>query len=152
MPLARMCGAEAVRRLTPQEQVESTMTGRKRRAETASVSSETGRTARRAQTPPEAQTGEATAAPSDWPPTERISWFPIPDEDELDPRVAELVARQREKLGAPNNVVRVHAWRPELMLRWLELFDYISKGPSGLSRVEREMIGVVVSAENRCIF
>jgi uncharacterized peroxidase-related enzyme len=91
-------------------------------------------------------------AASDWLLDERISWFPIPDEADLDPRIAELVARQRDKLGAPNNVVRAHAWRPELMLRWLELFDYISKGPSGLSRVEREMIGVVVSAENRCIF
>jgi len=90
--------------------------------------------------------------PSDWTPEERISWFPIPDEEDLDPRVADLVARQREKLGAPNNVVRVHAWRPDLMLRWLDLFDGINKGPSGLSRVEREMIGVVVSAENRCIF
>ena len=88
---------------------------------------------------------------SDWEVGERISWFPIPDEAELDPRVADLVARQREKLGAPNNVVRVHAWRPELMLRWLELYEYISKGPSGLSRIEREMIGVVVSAENRCM-
>ncbi len=92
------------------------------------------------------------APPSDWAPTERISWFPVPDEGELDPRVAELVARQREKLGAPNNVVRTHAWRPELMLRWLDFYEYISKGPSGLSRVEREMIGVVVSAENRCVF
>ncbi len=90
--------------------------------------------------------------PSDWTLGERISWFPIPDEGDLDPRVADLVARQREKLGAPNNVVRVHAWRPDLMLRWLDLFDSINKGPSGLSRVEREMIGVVVSAENRCIF
>ncbi len=98
--------------------------------------------------------GHAETAPaaSDWEPTERISWFPVPHEDELDPRVAELVARQREKLGAPNNVVRVHAWRPDLMLRWLELYEYISKGPSGLSRAEREMIGVVVSAENRCLF
>jgi uncharacterized peroxidase-related enzyme len=105
----------------------------------------------------EAQAGaegraEPDGAASDWEPTERISWFPVPHEDELDPRVAELVARQREKLGAPNNVVRVHAWRPELMLRWLELYEYISKGPSGLSRAEREMIGVVVSAENRCLF
>ncbi len=88
---------------------------------------------------------------SDWEVGERISWFPVPDEAELDPRVADLVRRQREKLGAPNNVVRVHAWRPELMLRWLELYEYISKGPSGLSRIEREMIGVVVSAENRCM-
>jgi uncharacterized peroxidase-related enzyme len=89
---------------------------------------------------------------SDWPPTERISWFPVPDEENLDPRVKELVEKQREKLGAPNNVVRTHAWRPELMLRWLDFYEFISKGPSGLSRVEREMIGVVVSAENRCVF
>ncbi len=89
---------------------------------------------------------------SDWLPSERISWFPIPDEADLDPRVADLVRRQREKLGTPNNVVRAHAWRPDLMLRWLELQDYVTKGPSGLSRAEREMIAVVVSAENRCIF
>ena len=96
--------------------------------------------------------GSPVRAPrSDWEVGERISWFPIPAEEELDPRVADLVRRQREKLGAPNNVVRVHAWRPELMLRWLELYDYINKGPSGLSRIEREMIAVVVSAENRCM-
>ena len=94
---------------------------------------------------------EFPAPRSDWEVGERISWFPVPDEAELDPRVADLVRRQREKLGAPNNVVRVHAWRPELMLRWLQIYDYISKGPSGLSRIEREMIGVVVSAENRCM-
>ena len=91
-------------------------------------------------------------APTDWLPEERISWFPIPEEADLDPRVADLVVRQRQKLGAPNNVVRVHAWRPDLMLRWLELQDYITKGPSALSRIEREMIAVVVSAENRCLF
>lgn len=91
------------------------------------------------------------AAFDDWTPTERISWFPVPKEEELDPRVADLVRRQREKLGGPNNVVRVHAWRPDLMLRWLDLYDYINRGPSGLSRIDREMIGVVVSAENRCI-
>ena len=95
---------------------------------------------------------KAPGAASDWLPQESISWFPIPDEADLDPRVADLVARQRQKLGAPNNVVRVHAWRPELMTRGLELYEYISKGPSGLSRIEREMIGVVVSSENRCIF
>src|SRR5690348_7097012 len=95
-----------------------------------------------------------TARPApvdDWTPTERISWFPIPKEEDLDPRVAALVKLQREKLGAPNNVVRCHAWHPEAMLRWLDLYDYINKGPSGLSRIEREMVGVVVSAENRCI-
>lgn len=100
----------------------------------------------------DAERPHSGGAASDWEPSERISWFPVPAEEALDPRVADLVARQRKKLGAPNNVVRVHAWRPELMLRWLELYEYISKGPSGLSRAEREMIGVVVSAENRCLF
>src|SRR3954447_5163018 len=92
-----------------------------------------------------------TALADDWTPTERISWFPVPQEAELDPRVAEIVALQRQKLGAPNNVVRCNAWRPDLMLKWLELYDHITKGPSGLSRIEREMIGVVVSAENHCL-
>ena len=87
----------------------------------------------------------------DWTPTERISFFPVPKEADLDPRVADLVRRQREVLGAPNNVVRVHAWRPELMLRWLGVYDHINRGPSGLSRTDREMIGVVVSSENRCL-
>ena len=100
----------------------------------------------------ETTTRKTETAPDDWAPRERISWFPVPDEADLDPRVADLGARQRAKLGAPNNVVRVHAWRPELMLRWLDFYEYISKGPSGLSRAEREMIGVVVSAENRCVF
>lgn len=93
----------------------------------------------------------AAAPHDDWTPTERISWFPVLPEDELDPRVQELIGRQREKLGAPNNVVRTHSWRPELMLRWLALYDYIARGPSGLSRAEREMIAVVVSAENQCM-
>lgn len=94
---------------------------------------------------------ESETAASDWMPTERISWFPIPEEKDLDPRVADLVRRQRERLGAPNNVVRVHAWRPDLMLKWLDFYDHINRGPSGLSRADREMIGVVVSAENRCM-
>ena len=38
------------------------------------------------------------------------------------------------------------------MPRWLDFYEFISKGPSGLSRVEREMIGVVVSSENKCSF
>lgn len=92
-----------------------------------------------------------TSEHDDWTPTERISWFPVPTERDLDPRVADLVRRQRERLGAPNNVVRVHAWRPDLMFKWLDLYDHINRGPSGLSRIDREMIGVVVSAENRCM-
>ncbi len=98
---------------------------------------------------PAASAPDATL--DDWTPSERISWFPIPTEEELDPRVQELISRQREKLGAPSNVVRVHSWRPELMLRWLELYDHITRGPSGLSRAEREMIAVVVSSENGCM-
>lgn len=105
-----------------------------------------------ADTASSAQSGSSAADEvSDWMPTERISWFPIPEEKDLDPRVADLVRRQREKLGAPNNVVRVHAWRPELMLKWLDFYEYINRGPSVLSRIDREMIGVVVSAENRCM-
>ncbi len=102
-------------------------------------------------TPASGSPNPQSASVDDWTPTERIGRFPVPKEEDLDPRVADLVRRQRERLGAPNNVVRTHAWRPELMLRWLELYEHINRGASGLSRVDREMIGVVVSSENRCL-
>jgi hypothetical protein len=79
--------------------------------------------------------GMENSRASDWVSIDRISWFPVPDEADLVPRVAELVAGQREKLGASHTVVRTHAWRPVLMLGW-DFYEYIGKGPSGLSRIE----------------
>ena len=42
------------------------------------------------------------------------------------------------------------ALRPEHLLRWWAYYDDLLRGESGLTKVQREMIAVVVSATNRC--
>jgi len=56
----------------------------------------------------------------------------------------------REKLGFVPNVLRFFSLRPSHVLRWSEHYEELMKGPSGLSKSEREMIAVVVSAANEC--
>ncbi len=55
-----------------------------------------------------------------------------------------------EKLGFLPNVLRAYAWNPD-RLRWFSRFyNEIMLGDSSLSKLEREMIAVVVSSLNRC--
>ena len=82
----------------------------------------------------------------------RLAWLHVPDEEELPDEVRSLYARAREKLDFVPNVLRVWALRPEHLLRWRKYMDELMKGESGLTEAQREMIGVVVSATNRCYY
>ena len=44
---------------------------------------------------------------------ERISWFPVRGDDELDEPERKLSAKAAEVLGFVPNVFRTYAWRPE---------------------------------------
>src|ERR687894_363275 len=82
---------------------------------------------------------------------EPIAWLRVPDEAELPAEAHGLFATLRERRGFVQNFFRAFALLPSHMLRatgsLLELMD-----PEGtrLSMRERELIAVVVSAENRC--
>ena len=84
---------------------------------------------------------------------EQIAWLPVADamatEDE---DVRGLFERAREKLGFIPNVFRVYAARPEHFKRWRAHFNEVTLGESELTQAEREMIAVVVSAENHCLY
>lgn len=83
---------------------------------------------------------------------ERVAWVRVPAEEELPEEVRSLWRRAEEKLGFVPNVLRIWALRPEHLLRWRKHMDELLKGESGLSEAQREMIGVVVSATNRCLY
>lgn len=74
--------------------------------------------------------------------------LPLPDP--LPEEVAALFARCQEKLGLVPNVLVAHAHRPEKLAAFAQMYNDLMLGPSGLSKLEREMIAVAVSAENRC--
>jgi uncharacterized peroxidase-related enzyme len=83
---------------------------------------------------------------------ERLAWVHVPGEADVPEEVATLWQRAEEKLGFVPNVLRTWALRPEHLLRWRKYMDELLKGESGLSEAQREMIGTVVSATNRCYY
>lgn len=83
---------------------------------------------------------------------ERISWLALPDEETLDEDLRKLLTRAREKLGFVPNVFTGYMVRPERFRRWFSHFREIMQGQSELTPAEREMISVVVSSENHCLY
>ena len=70
--------------------------------------------------------------------------------DPLPEDVAELFAKCEAKLGLIPNVLVAYAHRPEKLRAFSLMYNDLMLGESGLSKLEREMIAVAVSAENRC--
>jgi uncharacterized peroxidase-related enzyme len=55
-----------------------------------------------------------------------------------------------EKLGLVPNVLKAYAFDIDKLNAFTAMYNDMMLGPSGLSKLEREMIAVVVSSENRC--
>lgn len=80
------------------------------------------------------------------------SWFPVPEEAELPEDVRKLFAKARERLGFVPNVFRVYAFRPERLRAWFTHFKAVHEPTENLSGADRELIAVVVSSANRCLY
>jgi uncharacterized peroxidase-related enzyme len=55
-----------------------------------------------------------------------------------------------EKLGLVPNVLRAYAFDIQKLDAFTAMYNDLMLAPSGLSKLEREMIAVVVRSENRC--
>jgi uncharacterized peroxidase-related enzyme len=84
--------------------------------------------------------------------TERISWFPVPEESELPADLQGLFRKARERIGFVPNVFRAYSFRPERLSAWFAHFRSVMDGTPGLPAAEREMIAVVVSMANGCLY
>jgi uncharacterized peroxidase-related enzyme len=80
------------------------------------------------------------------------SWFPVPDEQQLPSDLQRLFAKARERLGFVPNVFRVYAYRPQRLSAWFTHFRSLHEPTDGLGAADREMIAVVVSAANGCLY
>ncbi len=74
------------------------------------------------------------------------------DESQLPEDLRPYFQKCRDKLGFVPNVLRAWLLRPEKLRAFIRAYDELMLGPSGLSKLEREMIAVAVSAENRCYY
>lgn len=58
----------------------------------------------------------------------------------------------QEKLGLVPNVLKAYAFDIEKLNAFTAMYNDLMLGDSGLSKLEREMIAVVVSSVNRCYY
>ena len=80
------------------------------------------------------------------------SWFPVPDEADLPDDLRGLFVKAREKIGFVPNVFRVMSFRPDHLRAWFTHFKMLHEPSENLSAAEREMIAVVVSMANGCLY
>jgi len=78
------------------------------------------------------------------------AWIQVVDSEHADGRLREFYDKVLEYRGRIANVFKVHSLNPEAMKAHLDLYLTIMFGRNGLTRAQREMIAVVVSAVNDC--
>ena len=61
-------------------------------------------------------------------------------------------AKCEEKLGFIPNVLKAYAFDMAKLSAFVAMYNDLMLAPSGLSKLEREMIAVAVSAQNRCYY
>lgn len=76
----------------------------------------------------------------------------LPMVDPLPEATAKYFDVCRDKLGLVPNVLRAYAFDIEKLNSFTAMYNDLMLGASGLSKLEREMIAVAVSAVNRCYY
>jgi len=70
----------------------------------------------------------------------------------LSPAMEAYFAKCQEKLGFVPNVLQAYAFDNAKLEAFVGLYNDLMLAPSGLSKLEREMIAVAVSSVNRCYY
>jgi uncharacterized peroxidase-related enzyme len=80
-----------------------------------------------------------------------MAWIKVIKEGEAE---NDLLRTFYKKYGDPfsgvDNILKIHSLNPESMWKHYDYYKHIMTGKSGLSRMQREMIAIVVSAKNNC--
>jgi len=86
------------------------------------------------------------------PQPDHISKLGVPDADSLDPDLQAIWRKCVDKLGFVPNVYSAYSLKPQRLRHFMAMYNEIMLSDSGLSRLEREMVAVVVSSANRCYY
>jgi uncharacterized peroxidase-related enzyme len=86
------------------------------------------------------------------PQPEHISVLGVPDPSTLDDDLRTIWQKCIDKLGFVPNVLSAYSLRPQRLRNFMAMYNEIMLSPSGLSKLEREMVAAVVSSANRCYY
>jgi uncharacterized peroxidase-related enzyme len=77
---------------------------------------------------------------------------PLPPRSKLDPDLQKYFAVCDERLGFVPNVLMAYTFDQAKLRAFVGMYNDLMLGDSSLSKLEREMIAVVVSSANRCYY
>lgn len=86
------------------------------------------------------------------PQPDHVMAMPLPDPETLDDDIKAYFDKCVEKIGFVPNVLRTYTVNAEKFRTFTKMYNELMLGDSKLSKLEREMIAVVVSNYNRCYY
>lgn len=82
-----------------------------------------------------------------------MAYITYGDEGERSAELDALLERFRDpRMGGVDNILRIHSHNPPSLDAHFKLYETLMRGKSELSRGQREMIAVVVSGINGCVY
>ena len=83
---------------------------------------------------------------------EKVTALALEPAGELSEATQAYFAKCEEKLGLVPNVLRAYSFDEKKLRAFTDMYNDLMLGDSGLSKLEREMIAVAVSAVNHCYY
>ncbi len=81
-----------------------------------------------------------------------MPWIKVIEEAEADATLRAAYAQVKGARGKVANILAVHSLNPQALADHMALYTHLMFGHNGLTRAEREMLAVTVSATNRCAY
>ena len=79
-----------------------------------------------------------------------MAWIKVIQEDEAEGKLKETYDKLTEPWGGVDNIMKIHSLNLPSLHGHYEFYKTLMHRRSDLTRIQREMIAVVVSAVNRC--
>jgi len=79
-----------------------------------------------------------------------MAWIKVIQKDAAGGELKRWYDQLTEPWGGVDNILKIHSLNPPSLRAHFEFYRTLMRGQSGLSRIQREMIAVVVSDANRC--
>lgn len=86
------------------------------------------------------------------PQPDHISKLGVPDPTTLEDDLQNIWHKCIDKLGFVPNVYSSYSLKPQRLRNFMAMYNEIMLSESSLSKLEREMVAVVVSSANRCYY
>jgi uncharacterized peroxidase-related enzyme len=81
-----------------------------------------------------------------------MAWIRTVPERKAAGELAEIYRLWRSPHGLVDNILKISSPNVATLKAHLVFYRQVMRGKSGLSRAQREMIAVVVSTANRCVY